>query len=705
MSTNPLRLIAVLVIICAFLEFAVFNYGNLRSLGNEGTDLLTSPAVLTEHDNVIEVSSLPSDTNSIKLTFGASCTDQGLVDVSISIKDEGNSVFYDIGHDRMALNNQGTQYLHLHSYGAIEGLQLKFGIAETEQIELVQIISNPNWPFRVSPFRIALYILVIAFIVVARKRGLRSVPIEGNEARLIRCSRILICAFIVISSCLLLCKPIYVGVATPTYNADRYEGNGAFTTFVFSDPNNPEADRYHIDRYYELAKALAHGQVKLELEPPSWMANVDNPYDPHTREQAVQETNEEYKWDVAYYDGAYYVYFGIVPCILLYLPMYLLTGMTFPAGIGVLLGVLGYGVGLILLLRTLALTHFKQLSIGSYLLVSIGALASSALLFPLMRATAYCLPMVWGLLFAVWASLALLKAYLDRKYRYFIISGVFYALVLGCRPQLGISMLASILVFVMLFKSTSGISHEKQLVICHRVHIPKTFIKQLACFITPIVVIGFLLGLYNFLRFGSFFDFGASYNLTTNDMTYRGFSLGLALQGLFLYLMQPPNVAFEFPYAFATNMDTSYLGLNITEPMFGGAFATLPFLWFSFLSLRKLRTQPWAAFSLALCAAGLVIAVFDAVAAGVLGRYMVDFCPFFAVSAAISYMNIESNNSSGISKGASQFILVILVAATLAFSFLLFLAFFNTDGGSTVGVNQFSVNMWGRLKDAFGLRL
>lgn len=32
-------------------------------------------------------------------------------------------------------------------------------------------------------------------------------------------------------------------------------------------------------------------------------------------------------WDVAYYQGRYYVYFGIVPCLLFQLPFELLTGV------------------------------------------------------------------------------------------------------------------------------------------------------------------------------------------------------------------------------------------------------------------------------------------------------------------------------------------------------------------------------------------
>ena len=52
----------------------------------------------------------------------------------------------------------------------------------------------------------------------------------------------------------------------------------------------------------------------------------------------MKETGENYLWDTAYYEGHYYVYFGVVPVLLFYLPFYLVTGANFPTAIGVLIG-------------------------------------------------------------------------------------------------------------------------------------------------------------------------------------------------------------------------------------------------------------------------------------------------------------------------------------------------------------------------------
>ena len=65
---------------------------------------------------------------------------------------------------------------------------------------------------------------------------------------------------------------------------------------------------------------MAHGQLYLEEEPPDWLKSMDDPYDKSARDELQKETGEPYLFDVAYYDGHYYVYFGVVPVLMFYLP-------------------------------------------------------------------------------------------------------------------------------------------------------------------------------------------------------------------------------------------------------------------------------------------------------------------------------------------------------------------------------------------------
>ena len=109
-------------------------------------------------------------------------------------------------------------------------------------------------------------------------------------------------------------------------------GTGIANTFKVGGEN--------AQQYAELAKSMAHGQLYLEETPPQWLQEMDDPYDKGARDELQKETGEEYLFDVAYHDGHYYVYFGVVPVLVFFLPFYLLIGSNFPTAIGVLIAVI-----------------------------------------------------------------------------------------------------------------------------------------------------------------------------------------------------------------------------------------------------------------------------------------------------------------------------------------------------------------------------
>ena len=98
---------------------------------------------------------------------------------------------------------------------------------------------------------------------------------------------------------------------------------------------------------------------------------------------------------------------------------------------------------------------------------------------------------------------------------------------------------------------------------------------------------------YNYARFGSVFDFGASYNLTTNDMRYRGWVWGRIPYGIFVYLFQPVKLTTDFPFMETLFASTHYMGITIQEFTPGGLFATHLFAWLAgFLPQEKVRAFP-----------------------------------------------------------------------------------------------------------------
>ena len=150
---------------------------------------------------------------------------------------------------------------------------------------------------------------------------------------------------------------------------------------------------------------------------------------------------------------------------------------------------------------------------------------------------------------------------------------------------------------------------------------------------------------YNAARFGSVFDFGANYNLTSNDMTRRGFAVGRIAPAVVTFLLGIPGVQTVFPYLSATKMQTNYMGLTITELYYGGAFACLPLLWgLGGLPLARRRLDRCrdlrAVFRLtAICT--VVLAVLDCQMAGMLYRYQSDWLGPLLLSAALAWLLAE----------------------------------------------------------------
>mgnify|MGYP000823610677 CR=1 FL=1 len=95
---------------------------------------------------------------------------------------------------------------------------------------------------------------------------------------------------------------------------------GAFF-FVRINPACRQNLAVHHAQYQELAEALSEGKVSVGDAEEALLA-MKNPYDTI----ALQAAGIGYRADYAYHNGKYYVYFGIVPVLLLYLPYYLLTG-------------------------------------------------------------------------------------------------------------------------------------------------------------------------------------------------------------------------------------------------------------------------------------------------------------------------------------------------------------------------------------------
>lgn len=694
---DPRVSLALLVLIAAavavLLEVTVFNLNHWLTRTSQPYDL-TQERVEQIGDSTVYVFDAPADLSLVQVNLQGVVSYNQLLNVTFWGSDQGEPGMHKLGEVEMWPHNPLTCIERLHFYGepsevgvSVEpgaGTESVFGNDSAAAVTGVALTADPVVPRDLSPQRAAPVFAAVSLVLITRRRGPLATTVERDRG-LFRFATVGVTLVLILgSSAVFLSKPGYTGIATGFYNQQYLEPGHAASTFSVEDVDQ---DPYSTNRYFELARAFAAGQTSLLIDPPAWMEQIDNPYDRGQRQEMVDETGEYYLWDCAYYEGSYYVYFGVLPALVFYLPFYLLTGATFPSGVAVMICCAAFTAGLAALLARIARTWFPTTRISTFVLVLVGAWASSALVYAFARAAVYELPMTMGMALAVWSLWALAGA-MERmgdpraQMPWYAVASTLVALTFASRPQLGIVLLAFIPALVVQARRnriTPGIA---------------------VCVAAPLAVVAAGLMAYNAVRFGSPLDFGANYNLTTNDMRQRPRSILMELQGVFAYIFQPANISARFPYLLPSDAQTGYVGSMVTEPGFGGVFALAPFTLAGLIAMALAdRRRTWAGIAGGLVACAVVVAAFDTMGAGILGRYDLDFFFMFALAAALGFLCFERSRGHA----ASRVLLSAGTAAAILMGGLLLLAMFSHEGRSTVGFFLFDARAWADLSAAFTL--
>lgn len=670
-----LRSVLVILIVALALETFLFNINYFLSAGYETTSLDSELGLrkndagqyqLTEANHVIEISDLNTAVHNIHLDFDENQPAQ-VVTLKIQFTDAAHHTYFDsteytVGVPNVDVSTKSTQseYINLNTSGDVGSLRIE--VVEdntTYPIYLNSVEINATHPFDFNQIRFWITFGVLLLCWMFRpgssmyRIGIVEHPRQSKAAIIVA-----VCVQACLMTAYLFMGSNLVGVASHSYNSGSWDGVSIINTYEVGGDN--------AQQYAELAKAMAHGQLYLDEEPPQWLQDMDDPYDKGARDELQKETGEEYLFDVAYHDGHYYVYFGVVPVLIFYLPFYLLTGANFPTAIGVLIAVLAYLLGVTALLDRFARYHFKHVSLGLYLLLQIPLVVCSGTLYLLKFPTFYSLPIALALAFSVWGLYFWMHGRTSqRPCGWFIAGSLCMALVVGCRPQFIVLSLVAIPLFWRAY-------------ITKRRLFTAQGAREFACLIAPYVVVAAGIMWYNYARFGSLTDFGANYNLTVNDMTKRGWNIGRLAPALFTYFLQTPNLTGVFPFIQPVNFDTTYMGQTIKEVTFGGVFACLPVLWILPFARRilKLRiqqrsTRTIAGVIIALLLGALIIALADAEMAGILQRYYADFS-FMLLASVILLMFIVNENMNEHPKVQNIImrVLLSLVALSVLYSVL-----------------------------------
>lgn len=559
---------------------------------------------------------------------------EAVTNVVIHLRDEGHAEEYELPPRAISPVIRNSGFLSLYPFGKIRSMRITFANDMPKAIRIGKITANTRPEFVLSWIRLFLLTAAAWLLLTAAEH-----PEDYREDSL-RHNKML-----VVSGLLALVVLLYFQKQTRT---DQLNG------------------------YADLAKSLTQGHLWIEGKGAEVLSALSNPYDVSERQAA----GGDYLWDTAFYNGKYYVYFGVIPVFLFYLPYYLLTGQDLTHYRVHCILLAGIVIGSILLLRSLYRFVGRRISFGSYLLLntavpfSVGTvlLAKRSEIYHVAQGSGLCLT-IWGLYF--WYSAAAKE--LEKPAVGRLLAGsLCMALAVGCRPQFVFyNILALPLFFGYLLKADREKAQRDG-----RAVLRKT-LQRAALVLAPYVPVAAGLMYYNYVRFGSVADFGANYNLTAYDMTHMGVHLGRMTLGLWYYLLEPPKFSFEFPFLVSVLPTSGYQGYMYCERQIGGAIFLIPFTLVIFACAAKwkeLRETGTALMFVQSLSVTAVLTVFDVVLCGFLVRYQMDFRLGLVLAAVLLIFASRMDGK----------VMRVLYVLTLLLALLTMLAQFETPDHQTL---------------------
>lgn len=276
--------------------------------------------------------------------------------------------------------------------------------------------------------------------------------------------------------------------------------------------NYSELSVRYIDHYTTTyQEALMNGKLELELKNISF-EEVENIYD-YSQRQSYQVP-----WDVSYYNEKFYMYFGVLPTLIMGL-FHLKTHQT--AMIFSIISAIFFA----LLIKKIIEHYTPKCSPKLKLLMIVFALFNSRLLLLIPRTRYYELIIICGFCFSVIGLYFYLLFKENKKIRYLFLGSLGLCLAVTCRSGM---LLISLIGLLLIIKDLNN--------------------KNFIYYFTPYIIIGSILMYMNYIRFGNIFDFGIKYQLTVIDHHYLKLDINNIINGIYTYLFKMPNFIPEFPY-------------------------------------------------------------------------------------------------------------------------------------------------------------
>ncbi|MDQ7782629.1 MAG: hypothetical protein RDU20_07110 [Desulfomonilaceae bacterium] len=429
------------------------------------------------------------------------------------------------------------------------------------------------------------------------------------------------------------------------------------TSFSFRFTERPGVPNYEM-----LAESFLSGQLHLKQPVDPSRLKAHDPLDP--------SLPYPYLMDGLIFNGKYYFQHEPLPAIFRVLSVKL-TGTSYSTGSVVVLSVWLSFLSMGSIMWKIRQVVWPSSRVWVFYYVWAGFGISGPQLYLAGAPVVYNESMAMGCAFLLAGSYFLLRGLVDRRHTTmnFALSGILFGSSIGCRAELAIYPITFCFLYFAWSLTRGGEFWLRS--------------KQLCVLAVPVSIFGTGLLTYNYLRFGSFFDFGRSHLMFPRYITYvhtilHGdyFSLRRIPFQLYHYLLALPAVTEKFPYLRYPFGDLIYGDVYIYLQLACSIFITTPLLllclvlpWY-FKYLPKGRSLRLPAIACLLSSVTTLVMVSTTV--GSLARYMSAFTPLLYVSVFGALVGIDHKLRPALdhSKGTIG-ILALLFAGQLFMGLLL----------------------------------
>ncbi len=630
MKNNKKVIIAMVAILllATLIELFLFNFRHFESLFFSPVTL-TNPVVgegfVTEGENTYRRQSQGEDAMSLTYEdvnmpiYNIYCNVRSAtapgndIFINFEITDASHKYYYQMPTAVVWDTVEQSKYYRLHLNGETNDLQLIFSAVNHDEVMVVDdIVINAKVPlsFSFTRFFIVLFLLFAGYALRPKSRiytfriGKKTPATRGMIAIIVL---------------MVLCAVWIFWLLGTNSNPQMIENAGMNQQNFF----------------VQQVQSILNGYLHLDIPVSEELLAHPYPYD-----ITVRGAGEfEYVWDLSFYDGQYYMYFGPLPSFLFALPYLLITGMALPLYIMNFLFSSMFAAGMFFLMYQIVRKFFTDIPFVTYLLLSVFMLAGSNIFFSAEEPSVYNVAItsamsMCALGFGFWImSLGEEKLHTVPL----CLGSLFVALVVWCRPSvLLLGFFALPLFWGRMFK-------DRQL-------FSKQSIVKTVCFVAPVAVIAVMAMTYNYLRFDSVLDFGHKFLLSSTDLSIRTFVPENIGRTLFYSFLQPPVFSGAFPYLQPAVYSPGIMYDVFIEPIFGGVLMCFPMLWCLPMAVyykKELTQRRLYPIILALLGSGVVLAYVAVHNAGLTQRYVGEFFTVMCLAAVLLILFLTEQMQSG----------------------------------------------------------